>query len=251
MGIIYIGDRSVGKTHLAMELANPRNECVRVLNPNYDSLKALLYDSDEESTKATDASKEVDPRNLEIQVKLPASSRQISVKWVDTPGEIWRKAWQETNPDKWRNFLNTVRQSEGILLILPPYREILKTEVSVANYQTRQQWCNRFERWVEFFRYDCPKARHIVICLNKADLLACDIQQIASKLAFNPRGPQITWQQRHDYVYNHQFFEPIQSQIEQIGQSTTGLHVRCFITSIHNRSLLELPWIYLAAFLAK
>jgi hypothetical protein len=29
LGVIYIGDREVGKTHLAMELANPQNEYVK------------------------------------------------------------------------------------------------------------------------------------------------------------------------------------------------------------------------------
>jgi hypothetical protein len=60
----------------------------------------------------------------------------------------------------------------------------------------------------------------------------------------------MNWQQRDAYVFQ-KFFRPIQSQIKQLNQSISGLSVRCFITSIYNRSLLELPWIYLGSFLAK
>ena len=48
MGVIYIGDRSVGKTHLALELASPRNQNVKVLAPDYDNLKAILGYTEED-----------------------------------------------------------------------------------------------------------------------------------------------------------------------------------------------------------
>ena len=249
MGIIYIGDRAAGKTHLAMELANPKNDYVKVEHPDYEYLKALLYDDVIEATKATDSDKEVDARNLDIRVKLPTGFKQVTVDWIDTPGEIWRNTWQIDNPDKWKNFLDTARNSEGILLIIPPYREILNRGVDAEPFMTQQQWCNRFNRWVDFFRQDCPKVRHIVICLNKADLF-CDTNLEALKLAYNPNGAQLNWQQRHSYVCQ-KYFRPIHPQLEQINKSISGLSVRCFITTIYNRCSLELPWIYLGSFLAK
>lgn len=245
MGIIYIGDRSVGKTHLAMELANPRSEYVKVLSPDYETLKGNLFDSTVGSTRPTDAAREVDARLLEIQVKLPSAPKTIALNWIDTPGEIWRKHWQQQNPDKWTNFLNVARQSQGILLILNPDRTAVSSSVK-AEYPTQKQWIYRFEQWIDFFQYDCPKARHIVICINKADLFA-NLEQEASTLAFNPYGAQLTWQQRHAHV--QKYFKPLQPCIEQISRSTTGLSVRCFITSIYSRPLLELPWIYLASYL--
>ncbi|MCM0591705.1 MAG: hypothetical protein ACSI46_18270 [Gloeotrichia echinulata DVL01] len=250
MGVIYIGDRETGKTSLAMELANPRGEYVKVTSPDYQLLKALLYDDNEGRTKPTEAAKEVDHRYLDIQVKLPTGFKQVTIDWTDTTGEIWRQTWQQNNPDKWNNFLNTARLSEGILLILPPYREILKAGVEPDKFLTQQQWCNRFNRWVDFFRYECPQARHILICLNKADLF-CDLNQEVLRLAYNPNSSQMNWQQRHHYVINSRYFKPIQSQIAEINKSISGLSVRCFITSIHHRSLLELPWIYLGAYLGK
>jgi len=249
VGVVYIGDRAVGKTYLAMELANPQSNYVKVSSPNYENLRRILFDEDLGVTRATDAQKVVDERYLDIQVRLPTGFKQVTVDWIDTPGEIWRKTWQSDNPEQWKKFLEAARKSEGILLILPPYREILKPGIEAEQFMTQQQWCNRFNRWVEFFRQDCPKARHLLICLNKADLF-CDLEQEAIKFAYNPNGAQMNWQQRHNYVFNR-YLRPIQSQLEQINTSISGLSVRCFITSIYNRSLLELPWIYLASFLAK
>jgi hypothetical protein len=249
MGVIYIGDRETGKTSLAMELANPKSNYVKVTYPDYENLRKFLYLEDEGRTKATDAVQAIYDRQLQIQVELPTGKKQITLDWLDTPGEIWRSSWQSANPSEWKKFLQTILQSEGILLIVPPYREILKPDVSPDLFITEQQWCNRFERWVDFFRHECPKVRHLVICLNKADLV-CDLGQEASKLEYIPNRSKMNWQQRDAYIFQR-YFRPIQPHIQQINKSVSGLSVRCFITSIHNRSLLELPWIYLASFLAK
>ena len=249
MGVVYIGDRAAGKTHLAMELANPQNDCVKVSSPDYENLRALLFDDNLGGTKATSALNPMDEHYLDIQVRLPTGFRQVIADWIDTPGEIWRKTWQSDNPEKWKKFVEASRKSEGILLIVPPYREILKLDVNPEEFMTQQQWSNRFNRWVEFFKQECPKARHIVICLNKADLF-CDLAQESIKLSYQPNGSQMNWQQRHNYVFNR-YFRLVQPQIEQINKSVSGLAVRCFITSIYNRSLLELPWLYLGSFLAK
>ncbi|WP_377474051.1 MAG: hypothetical protein P2A85_16975 [Microcoleus anatoxicus] len=174
--------------------------------------------------------------------------KQIILDWLDTPGEIWCNSWQSANPDKWKIFLETILQSEGIVLIVPPYREILKPDVNPEDFITQEQWCNRFNRWVDFFCYQCPRVRHLVVCLNKADLF-CDIHKEASQLEYIPHRSRMNWQQRNTYVFQR-YFRPIQSQIDQINSSVSGRSIRCFITSIHNRSLLELPWIYLGSFLS-
>ncbi|MEZ2250029.1 hypothetical protein [Microcoleus sp.] len=248
MGVIYIGDRETGKTSLAMELANPKSNYVKVTYPDYEILKSRLYDDSLGRTKATDAVKVIHDEYLEIQVQLPTGNKQITLDWLDTPGEIWRATWQSTNSDNWNKLLNTILQSEGILLIVPPYREILKPDVNPEDFITQEQWCNRFNRWVDFFRYQCPRVRHLVICLNKADLF-CDLHKEASQLEYIPHRSRMNWQQRNTYVFQR-YFRPIQSQIDEINSSVSGLSIRCFITSIHNRSLLELPWIYLGSFLS-
>jgi len=249
MGVIYIGDRFAGKTHLVLQLASPGSENVTVLYPPYGTLQALLDPEDPSLTRPTDF---IDTRGIEIDAKLSTGTKEVNLDWVDTPGEMWREYWQEDNPEKWQSFLEQSRESEGILLILSPSRDMLSpavqanTEIS-AEYINQQQWCNRFEQWVEFFRDECPKARHIVICLNKADLFVHDLNQEAKKLSYSSN---MTWRKRHNYVVSR-YFRPIRQQLEQLNKETEGLSAQCFVTSIHSRPLLELPWIYLATYLAK
>ncbi|MBD2138182.1 GTPase domain-containing protein [Anabaena sp. FACHB-1237] len=248
MGVVFIGDRATGKTHLAMELTNPKHEYVKVINQDYEMLKAnLKFDEVSGVMQATDV---ILDRLLDIEVRLPTGNKQVLVDWIDTPGEVWRKSWQQDNQKEWSKLLQTIRDSEGIFLVLPPHRGLtFQAGVDVDEFMSTQQWCARFERWVDFFRTDCPKARHIVICLNKADLF-CNLSQESSQLAYHPNGGAMNWQQRHLYSMQR-YFRPIQSQLAEINKSVSGLSVRCFITSVYDRSLLELPWIYLGSFLAK
>lgn len=249
MAVIYIGDRAAGKTHLALELANPQGHYVKVTAPDYQYIKSLLYDENLQKTKPTEADKSVYDQFLNINVQLPTGNKQINSYWLDTAGEIWRKNWQEYNQPKWQDFLTKIRESEGILLILPPYRQLVNHQSNAEDFITQQQWCNRFQRWVNFFRYDCPKIRHLLLCLNKADLF-CNVNQEANILGYIPNRSRSNWQQRNQYVYER-YFIPIHPQIRELNQSISGLSVKFFITSIYNRSLLELPWIYLGSFLSK
>ena len=98
-------------------------------------------------------------------------------------------------------------------------------ESSKDFYITQQQWINRFDRWVEFFKNDCPKLRHILICLNKADLFCHNLSQEAKQLAYKPHNSEMNWQQRHAYVCNAYFREVLPS-ILKINQSIRGLSVR-------------------------
>ena len=234
-----------------MELANPKSNYVKVTEPDYSELKSILYDEVIQDTRPTDSDKSIYDRYLEIQVELPTGFKDITLNWLDTPGEIWRKSWQNNNQSEWQKFLDSITQSEGILLIVPPYREIIKKSPTVDpdDFITKEQWCKRFNRWVDFFSRDCSKARHILICLNKADLF-CNLDKEASKLAYIPYRSPMNWQQRDQYVFQ-KYFRPVHSQINLLNRSIEGLSVRCFITSIYNRYLLELPWIYLGSFLAK
>ncbi|MGC9503161.1 hypothetical protein [Baaleninema sp.] len=251
MGVIYIGDRETGKTSLALELAHPNHQYVSVLYPPYSQLKALLYSDVEGRTTATDASQSIYDRNLEIEVVVPTQRKKIYTDWIDTPGEIWRSSWQQTNPELWENFLETARKSEGVLLVVPPYREIIRKDdrIDPENFVTQQQWIRRFDRWVEFFQHDCPHVKHIALCLNKADLIeGIDLKREAQQLAYHPQKSRLNWMQRNNYVFKR-FFRPVRSQIAQLNQRPSSLAVKCFITSIYNRELLELPWIYLGTYL--
>jgi hypothetical protein len=237
LGIIYIGDRNAGKTHLAMELANPTNNYVRV-ESNYFNSQPL----------PTDAQNSIYSKTLKLEIQLPSGNKQLILDWIDTPGEIWRTHWQEEKRSEWQNFLNIIKQTEGILLVLSPYRQMITSHnVNRDEFITEKQWCNRFNRWVKFFRSDCPKIRHLLLCLNKADLF-CNYEKEGQKLGYFSYNSPLNWQQRNSYV-RQKYFSPIDRQIKELNQSISGLSIRCFITSIHNRNLLELPWIYLGSFL--
>lgn len=56
MGVVYIGDRDAGKTHLALELANPQSDFVKVSSLDYENLRTLLFDESSGKTRATDYS---------------------------------------------------------------------------------------------------------------------------------------------------------------------------------------------------
>jgi hypothetical protein len=249
VGVVYIGDKAVGKTHLAVELTNPQGRHVRadLLNQTYENLKAnLLYPDG----KARQTIQRV-TRPMTVKVKLKTGWTEIPVDWIDCNGEMFHPSWQSKDPQNakdWQDFLSQVRQSEGILLIIPPYREMVAPGNDLDEFITQQQWCTRFQRWVDFFIHDCPKTQQIAICLNKADLIVQNLEQEAAKMAYDPDGRGIDWFDIHNYIVNY-YFRPITSQLAEINQSRSGLSVRCFITSIYNRTLLELPWIYLANYL--
>lgn len=155
MGVIYIGDRNTGKTALEIELTNSQFDYVEIPNQNYENLKTLFFDQKEDKFRPT----EVNPTNVyttrlvEVEVKLPAGTHTIPANWIDTPGEVWRKSWQLDNPQQWQKVLAAVQQSEGILLVVPPYREMLlpQFQINSSYFPTQQQWCKRFQRWVDFF----------------------------------------------------------------------------------------------------
>jgi hypothetical protein len=249
MGVIYIGDREVGKTHLALELASPVNNHVKVLSPDYQILKAKLFDlelSRPIATKSDDSS--TYEETIKIQVKLPANKKEIILDWIDTPGEIWRSSWQNDNQDKWQSFINSAQSSEGIILVIPPYREmIVSKSVDPSDFLTKTQWINRFDRWADFFTSYCPKLKHLLFCLNKADLF-CDYKKESSAIRYVPSGSPMNWHQRHNYVVQN-YFRPVQPKMQEISTNIPGISIRCFITSIYDRGLLELPWIYLGSFL--
>ena len=90
MRVVYIGDRAVGKTHLALELANPQGNYVHVslVNQNYQSLQANLLNLDG-TTKPTQT---IERRSLNVEVSLPIGISKIPVDWIDSPGELFRRS---------------------------------------------------------------------------------------------------------------------------------------------------------------
>ena len=118
MGVIYIGDRLAGKTHLAMESSNPQGNYVKGKEATYRKLKNDLYAPGQDITEPTDADKSIHEYTLELEVRIRLRSKQIIVDWFDTPGEIWRNSLQANQPDELNKFLQKSRSSAAIMLIL-------------------------------------------------------------------------------------------------------------------------------------
>lgn len=253
MEIIYIGDRSVGKTHLAVELLNSKkSKHIRgsLIDRSYEDLTYTLIGQDGKAL-ATKVDRVYD-QEIEIQANLPAGSAEVHVDWLDCAGERFNPSWAKNNPDQWEQFLREkIRPSEGILLILPPYREMLSSSNPQRDdYSTKKQWCRRFQRWVNLFSEECPNVAHIIICLNKVDLIEnFDLEHEESILKYDPNDQNFNWQKCHNHVVK-KYFRPVIEELKQLNQNRRSSAVRCFITTIHNRNLLELPWIYLASFLS-
>jgi hypothetical protein len=233
-----------------MELIKPvarSTVSVDLVGTTYENLQAnLRYDPDKRVYAGTGGV--ADPatasvnRRLQINVKLPAGLRVLSVDWIDTPGEIWSRNWARENPQPWQSVLTQVQSSEGVILILPPYRELLSLSPQQRDeFPTCQQWINRFIRWIALFTQDCPHVKHIIFCLNYADLFS-DVNREAQSIL------QKSWHQRHDHVITR-YFQPVKNPLIKLSYEHPAF-VRCFLTSIYNRTLLELPWIYLASHFA-
>jgi hypothetical protein len=77
------------------------------------------------------------PKYLEMEVRLPSGNKQMVVDWIDTAGEVWDRNLQKDGPEIWNQFLQTLRNSEGLLLILPPHRGMdLQPGIDVEQFVT-------------------------------------------------------------------------------------------------------------------
>ena len=255
MGILVIGDGFTGKTQFINALAEPdANQQVKPIGWTYRDPKTI---------QVTPAGRGLSPNSLEVQVYLPSGFKKLWVEVMDTSGEFWEtENRSEVHLQDWQAIKDVSAESEGIFLILPPYNEILRAEeqnhtepyqIIPGNHSggSKDRWKSRFQQWIKFFKTDCPKAQHILVCINKADLLDSSISDLATQFAYQQNGQGLGWFDRHQYLLKRHF-KPIVQEIEQLSrwkqQKSSGT-VQCFLTTIHHRSLLELPWIYLASYL--
>ena len=248
--VILIGDRAVGKTQSVMELIVSTPEKLSIMNIKREDVVSLRQGANPSAKPL--ATSTINHQPLEMAAKLSAS-RRLKVNWIDTPGEWNQKEWQDDNNkahlfDKYKT---TLQNATAVNLLLRPFRNAggakIKDKKLIEEHwiSTETQWCHRFERWVDFLNTSCPNMRYINFCLNKADLLCTTPMQLkmeASKLS------GLGWQDRSDYVYGKYFCSSNEVFVRSI-QSVRAASVKFFITSTASRTLLELPWLYLATYL--
>ncbi|MFB2920759.1 hypothetical protein [Aerosakkonema funiforme] len=244
MSVVVIGDRQVGKTSMVIALHDPGTKHVQVLT----DLKKY-YNPDTGVIAGTSRKEE---ETLLVEVKLPGGERQIQVHWIDTPGEAWEnKEWRKTHLDAWQDMQAKVSHSQAVLLLLPPQRTMIQPNLlddksKPDDFPRPDAWTNNLASWLQFFNQNCATVQHILISIHKADLF-CDFQAEAKRWRYE-QSKGMRWIEYNEYIRNTYFNKADQLIREYNRQHSTSL--RFFITTIKNPSLLELPWIHLASYLA-
>lgn len=252
MSIIVIGDRGVGKTSMVVELSKTMTPNITVESPESDSF-ARFYNPDEGIIAGT---RKMEETPLTVVIDLPSGEKRLQVRWVDTPGEAFtNSAWKNEHLSEWQHIRKEVKESQGIMLLLPPYRTLIQPHlvnnrsgsVAVDDFPNARAWSNRLQSWFKFFIENCNRSQHILLCIHKADLF-CDIENEARKWRYTPTGNK-PWFEHNQYVFNS-YFSAARELVEAHNRKRNLPYLRMFITTTEKPDLLELPWIYLGSYLA-
>ena len=146
-------------------------------------------------------------------------------------------------------FMQKIGQNIGIILLLPPYQEIVSNHLlnkassgmtlDPDQIMNTQGWSNNLEDWLRFFNQYCSRVDNIAICLHKADLFCQSLDDEATKMQGHPV-------ERQKQVRNR-YFAVAKEVINRNNREVRPFQF--FITSISNRILLEAPWLYLSPFI--
>lgn len=227
MSVTVIGDRGVGKTTMVHEL-----------NESSNKERVTVQDGPDGTVGPTE---ELGVRTLKMVVDLPVI-RQIQIQWVDTPGEAFtNRNWRNDHASAWEDIKQKMSQSRYLLLLLPPHQS-LKLE---DDYPTVEVWTRRVTEWLKFFNQECKKVKHILICLHKADLFCNNIE--AEGNTWNYKKSNFAFHNYSEYVFNA-YFKGVEEEIRQYQAQNRGQLISFFLTTIKNRALLELPWIYIGSY---
>ena len=244
--VILIGDRAVGKTSSVVRLIV--SEPQRISITNISKRDILLLSRDGNPSGELLATSHMYSKPLEITADLNVP-RKLKVNWVDTCGEWNQKEWQE-NSDKLaytKDYREKLSNTSAIIVLLRPFRTsggkaISDKKLIETNWiSTEVQWCRRFKRWVEFISENCQSLQYVNFCLSKADLFcSSNLDDEADKIK------RMGWQDASNYVYSNYFCPSNKEFTQAIKNMRQFRSVKFFITSTQNRTLLELPWLYLA-----
>ena len=244
MSVIVVGDRAVGKTTMVYYLADTtKQERVMVKDGLNPIIKYALP-----PTERMEADK-----LIKMVVDLPIS-REIQVQWIDTPGEAFtlQDGLLEDLP-VWESIKTKMSNSRYLILLVPPYQEIIKSSLLELEPNTRELndflptdlWQRSMEQWLDLFSRECPKVRHLLICLHQADLVCNNIKAEADQWRYQINS--YSWNDYSHMVYDH-YFSELNNVISQYQRDNRGQLMSFFITTIKERALLELPWLYIGSY---
>lgn len=242
---IIIGETFVGKTSMVHTLSNTTSEYVEVLQGPRGQ---------------PGTTEKIEENTLELSVNLPSGNHPISVKWVDTPGELFKGTTCDTTSSQWEKFLNKIENVNYIILLLHPLQTQLTEKGKLKMTDKDMPFCyttddsrDNFNKWMEIFRQPRLKANFILICRHKFDTCYDQIDDLGKEKKYRHNGYQ--WQGNDNGSYFHStktYFKDIENSIDSLkkfrrNQNKPNYDVRHFVTTIKNRSLLELPWIFIAS----
>lgn len=243
MSVIVMGDQAVGKTTLMLELAKSNRGNVQVIDPSYDDLEQFTIDG---QVMPTDSINNIP---MELRVNLSGNIKEIKVNLIDSPGEAWRaedSRWRKAHPQDWSFLLTTLHNAKFLMIVMAPYRELLKENlvgndglnIQDIRFRKQTQWKNRFQEWINFLENNARNNQYVIFCLNMADLF-CNVQQISEVLQ---REKSINWIQHKTNVLP--IFDNVRELIYRFEQNRI-VKTQVFITTYKARPLLELPWLYI------
>lgn len=248
MSIVVVGDRGAGKTSMVVALAKSRTNHVQIVS-NAENLVTRRFNVAENRIAGT---AHMTLETLLVNIHLSSGIRQVQVLWVDTPGEAFsNRDWKTKYPTAWQDIQQQINESKGLILLLPPHRDMVllqntDTRTMVDELPTTKAWVNRLENWLLFFQENCSQVEHILICIHRADTF-CDIQNEGKKWRYEKSKTSLFYE--YNTYVRKTYFTPAEKLIRTY-HPILRTNLQFFITTIDNPYLLELPWIYLGAFLA-
>ena len=248
MSVVVIGDRAVGKTHMALALAElPAGSKVRIIDPSAEILREELTSRDTGAMVPTSEKKE---RPIKLEVQLNKREIIDSV-WIDTSGEIWETDWQNENFNAWNEFKQNIGKNLAIILLLPPYQSIVSQELinrassdmtlNRDKLMDTDRWCRNLEAWLKFLNQHCPRVHHIAICLHKADLFCENLDAKAREM----NGHSVDRQSKA----MQSFFAVAKAREVIKCNNREPIPFQFFITSVSHSDLLTAPWLYLSPYI--
>lgn len=247
MSVVVIGERGVGKTSMVVALAKQLGKNLLI-----EDAEAVVARNSNIETGEIAPTSTMRIENLQINIALPAGEKQINVLWIDTPGEAFSdNDWKQKLPTAWQEIEQQIRESRGIILLIPPHRDLvhpnrLDNRTAIDDLPAFKAWRNSIENWLAFFKKNCYQVEHIAICIHRADTF-CDTQHEGKKWRYE-NATYGFWLKYDDHIRKN-YFATVQDLLREYN-SRSQVMLRLFITSIDQPSLLELPWIYLGTFIA-